>query len=111
MMQMLSLKTGFLAATLAFAAGAAVLGTPSEATAGGCGNLKIAVVKKYCEANGEKSIKKAMKAAQKKAEADGAKIGGKEIKCSSCHEDQKVYKLTSNANDDFNKYMAKHFGK
>lgn len=52
-------------------------------------------VEKACKDGGRKAAKEIMKAAVKKAKA-----AGKDVKCTSCHEDTKAYVLKDNAVDD-----------
>jgi hypothetical protein len=77
--------------------GAAVLGgAPSIAHAAdeACTTTKFhyPVVEKACKEGGRKAVKPIMKAAVQKA-----KDQGKDIKCTSCHEDMKDFKLKDNA--------------
>jgi hypothetical protein len=48
-----------------------------------------------CKSGGRKAAKELMKGAVKKAKA-----AGKDVKCTSCHEDTKDFVLKSNAVDD-----------
>lgn len=57
-------------------------------------------VEKACKDGGRKAAKEVMKGAVKKAKA-----AGKDVKCTSCHEDTKEFKLKSNAVDDLKPYI------
>jgi hypothetical protein len=86
-------------------AGAAALGllSPTAAKAGDdCTTKKFTypAVEKACKSGGQKAAKSLMKAAVKKAKADG-----KEYKCKSCHEDTDSFKLKDNAVDDLKPYI------
>jgi len=97
--------------TLALLSGmalAAALGvfSPSAAHAGdgdgACAATKFnfPAVEKACKEGGRKAAKDLMKAAVKKAKADG-----KDVKCTSCHQDMKGYKLKDNAVADLKPYI------
>lgn len=62
--------------------------------------FEFPAVEKACKDGGRKSAKDLMKAAQKRARADG-----KEYKCNSCHENQKSYKLKDGAVDKLKPYI------
>lgn len=57
-------------------------------------------VAKACKDGGRKAAKDLMKGAVKKAKA-----AGKDVKCTSCHEDAKEFKLKSNAVDDLKPWI------
>ena len=86
-----NLTTWVLASAVAGAAALATL-TPAPAMAGGddCTTKKFAfkAVEKACKSGGRKAAKDLMKAAVKKAKADG-----KDMKCKTCHEDTKTFEL------------------
>jgi hypothetical protein len=63
-------------------------------------NYEIAQVKAACDKGGQDEAKKMMKAL-----TDKAKAAGKEIKCNSCHENLKDYKLTPNGMADLKKML------
>jgi hypothetical protein len=73
--------------------------SPSVAHAGddACTTKKFnyPAVEKACKEGGRKAAKELMKGAVKKAKA-----GGADIKCTSCHEDTKDFKLKDNAVKD-----------
>jgi hypothetical protein len=85
---------------------AAVLGVfaPSVARAGdeACTTKKFnyPAVEKACKEGGRKAAKEVMKGAVKKAKA-----AGKDVKCTSCHEDTKNFKLKDNAVDDLKPFI------
>ena len=87
---------------------AAALGAllPSSAHAGdgdgACAATKFnfPAVEKACKDGGRKAVKTLMKASVKKAKA-----AGKDVKCTSCHEDLKGYKLKDNAVADLKPYI------
>jgi hypothetical protein len=85
---------------------AATLGvfSPSTARAGdeACTTKKFhyAAVEKACKDGGRKAAKEVMKGAVKKAKA-----AGKDVKCTSCHEDTKDFKLKDNAVDDLKPFI------
>jgi hypothetical protein len=58
-------------------------------------NFKFASTRRACEQGGVKQAKAQMKAMVKRAKDDG-----KEMKCSSCHDDTKIYTLKPNAVED-----------
>ena len=58
-------------------------------------SFKFASVRNACNQGGVKQAKSLMKGMVKRAKDDG-----KEMKCSSCHDDTKTYTLKSNAVDD-----------
>jgi len=86
------------------AAGVAGVLSPSVAHAGdeACTTTKFnyPAVKKACQDGGRKAAKELMKGAVKKAKA-----AGKDVKCTSCHEDTKNFKLKSNAVDDLKPWI------
>ena len=86
-----NLTTWVLASAVAGAAALATL-APATAQAGDdkCTTKKFhfKAVEKACESGGRKAAKDVMKAAVKKAKA-----AGKDMKCKSCHEDTKEFKL------------------
>lgn len=91
-----------LAASLAFSG---LLGfAPSIARAGdeACTTKKFhyPAVKKACSEGGRKAAKELMKGAVKKAKA-----AGKDVKCTSCHEDTKEFKLKDNAVEDLKPFI------
>ncbi len=104
-----SLTTGFLAAALGLAAGAAIVASPDVALAGkDCQHSgKIAKVKSLCGSGGFDAVKKAMKKAQKAAKKAG--VAKDKIDCKACHSNTKDYPLTDNAVEDFKKLMESHF--
>ena len=109
MFQTRSLTTGFLVASLGIAAGLAVLGSPTVASAGDCDGVKKPAVVEVCKKGGKDAVKKAMKAAMDQIPAD-KKIDGKKVGCLSCHENQNDYKHKGNADGDFDTLMAPNFG-
>jgi hypothetical protein len=86
--------------------GAASLGifAPSIAHAGdeACTTKKFnyPAVEKACKDGGRKAAKELMKGVVKKAKA-----AGKDVKCTSCHEDTKDFKLKDNAVDDIKPFI------
>lgn len=58
------------------------------------------VVKKACEDGGRGAVKKLMKTAVGKAKA-----AGNDVKCTSCHEDTKDFKLKDNAVKDLKPWI------
>lgn len=97
-----SRTTLVLAASLAFSG---LLGfAPQIARAGdeACTTKKFhyPAVKKACNDGGRKAAKELMKGAVKKAKA-----AGKDVKCTSCHEDTKEFKLKDNAVDDLKPFI------
>ena len=98
-----NLSTLMLASALA-AAGAYGAFSPPLAHAGdkACTTKKFNFkeVEKACKDGGQKAAKKLMKGIVKKAKASG-----KKIKCKSCHDDMKSYKLKDNAVDDMKELM------
>jgi hypothetical protein len=88
-----SLPTTALLSAILAAAALAGVSVPSVAHAGDekctTTDFKIAKVKKACADGGRKAAKELMKTAVKKAK-DG---GNKDVKCTSCHEDTKDFKL------------------
>jgi hypothetical protein len=86
--------------------GSAALGVlvPSVAHAGddACTTTKFhfPAVEKACKDGGRKAAKDVMKAAVHKA-----KDAGKDMKCTSCHEDTKAFKLKDNAVADLKPWM------
>jgi hypothetical protein len=95
--------------TLVFAAAlgaGALLGVlaPATARAGdeACATKKFhyPAVEKACKDGGRKAAKEVMKGAVKKAKA-----AGKDVKCTSCHEDTKDFKLKDNAVDDLKPFI------
>ncbi len=98
-----SLSTmALLSAILASAAFGLV--APSVAHAGdeACTTKKFhyPAVEKACKDGGRKAAKELMKGAVKKAKA-----AGKDVKCTSCHEDTKSFKLKDNAVDDLKPFI------
>jgi hypothetical protein len=76
---------------------------PSVAKAGDdCTTKKFhyPAVEKACKDGGRKAVKEVMKGAVKKAKA-----AGKDVKCTSCHEDTKDFKLKDNAVDDLKPFI------
>lgn len=57
-------------------------------------------VQQACKDGGRKGAKEVMKAAVKKAKA-----GGKDVKCTSCHEDTKEFVLKANAVADLKPWI------
>jgi hypothetical protein len=57
-------------------------------------------VEKACKDGGRKAVKEVMKGAVKKAKA-----AGKDVKCTSCHEDTKDFKLKDNAVKDLKPFI------
>jgi cytochrome c len=57
-------------------------------------------VEKACKDGGRKAAKDVMKAALKKAKA-----AGNDVKCTSCHEDTKAFKLKDNAVKDLKPWI------
>ena len=97
-----SLSPAFLAAAVALAAGLGFV-APQAAEAGDACTTKdfqFPAVKKACESGGRKAAKDLMKQAVKKAKA-----AGKDMKCKSCHEDMKSYKLKDNAAKDLKPWI------
>jgi len=98
-----SVPTLVLAAALSAGATLGVL-TPTIARAGdeACTTKKFhyAPVEKACKEGGRKAAKEVMKGAVKKAKA-----AGKDVKCTSCHEDTKDFKLKDNAVDDLKPFI------
>lgn len=98
-----SVPTLALAAALSAGATLGVL-VPSTAHAGdeACATKKFhyAAVEKACKEGGRKAAKEVMKGAVKKAKA-----AGKDVKCTSCHEDTKDFKLKDNAVDDLKPFI------
>ena len=98
-----SLPTAALLAAI-FAAFALGVGVPSVARAGddACTTKKFhyPAVEKACKDGGRKAAKELMKGAVKKAKA-----AGKDVKCTSCHEDTKEFKLKDNAVDDLKPFI------
>lgn len=98
-----SVPTLVLAAAVSVGATLGVL-TPSTARAGdeACTTKKFhyAAVEKACKDGGRKAAKEVMKGAVKKAKA-----AGKDVKCTSCHEDTKDFKLKDNAVDDLKPFI------
>jgi hypothetical protein len=98
-----SLPTAALLAAI-FAAFALGIGVPSVARAGddACTTKKFhyPAVEKACKDGGRKAAKELMKGAVKKAKA-----AGKDVKCTSCHEDTKEFKLKDNAVNDLKPYI------
>jgi hypothetical protein len=92
-----------LVAAVAFGAGAGVL-SPSVAHAGdeACTTTKFhyPAVEKACKEGGRKAAKEVMKGAVKKAKAAGT-----DLKCTSCHEDMKDFKLKDNAVKDMKPWI------
>jgi len=108
MFQTRSLSTGFLVASLSLAAGLAFLGSPNLAAADGCGDIKASDVQNYCNnKGGVAAVKKQMKAAMDAANKDLPK--DKQLKCTSCHEDQEKYKPKGDASAGFDKSMKSAF--
>jgi hypothetical protein len=70
---------------------------------GACTETKFdfPAIEKACKEGGRKAVKPLMKAAIKRARADG-----KDYKCNSCHEDQKSYKLKDGAVDKLRPYIG-----
>ena len=87
-----SLPTTALLSAILAAAALAGVSVPSVAHAGDdkctTTDFKTAKVKKACADGGRKAAKELMKSAVKKA-----KEGGKDVKCTTCHEDTKEFKL------------------
>src|SRR5262245_40340580 len=99
-----SLPTAALLGAM-FAAFALGIGVPSLAHAGdkdACTTTKFHYpkVEKACKEGGRKAAKEVMKGAVKKAKA-----AGKDVKCTSCHEDAKDFKLKDNAVNDLKPYI------
>ncbi len=98
-----SLPTLMLALAV-LAGGAAAALAPSVAFADGeaCTTKKFhyPVVEKACKENGRKGARGVMKEAVKKARA-----AGKEVKCTSCHEDTKKFVLKDNAVKDLKPWI------
>jgi len=94
--------TALLSAILA--AAALGVGIPSVAHAGdeACTTTKFHYkqVEAACKSGGRKAAKEVMKGAVKKAKA-----AGKDVKCTSCHEDTKEFKLKKNAVDDLKPWL------
>jgi len=110
MFQTRSLTTGFLVASLGIAAGFAVLGHSTTASAdAACDKLKVAEVKAVCAKGGVAAVKKSMKAAMDAANGEGKKIDGKALECKSCHTDQKDYATNGTAEAEFKKNLAGDF--
>jgi hypothetical protein len=88
-----------LAATLGFLRPSSALAGDGD---GACSATKFTypAVEKACKDGGRKAVKEVMKAAVKKAKA-----AGKDVKCTSCHEDMKGYKLKDNAVADLKPYI------
>ncbi len=91
-----------LAAALA---GGAMVGVfaPAVAHAGDdCTATKFhyPAVQSACKSGGRKAAKDLMKTSVKKMKADG-----KDVKCTSCHEDAKEFKLKDNAVKDLKPYI------
>jgi hypothetical protein len=94
-----------LALAVAIMAGAALgVLAPSIAHAGddACTTKKFhyPAVEKACKDGGRKAAKDLMKNAVKKAKA-----AGKDVKCTSCHEDTKDFKLKDNAVADMKPWI------
>jgi hypothetical protein len=94
-----------LALAVAMMAGAALgVLAPSIAHAGddACTTKKFhyPAVEKACKDGGRKAAKDVMKSAVKKAKA-----AGKDMKCTSCHEDTKDFKLKDNAVADMKPWI------
>ena len=106
MFQTRSLTTGFLVASLGIAAGFAVLGSSTSASAGdaACAKLKVAEVKAVCEKGGIAAVKKSMKAA-----TDEATKAGKKHECKDCHSNQTDYATKDNAGKDFESDLKAYF--
>ena len=87
-----------------FAAAALGVAVPSVARAGdeACTTKKFhyPAVEKACKDGGRKAAKEVMKGAVKKAKA-----AGKDVKCTSCHEDTKDFKLKDNAVEDLKPFI------
>jgi hypothetical protein len=98
-----SVPTLILATTIGAAAALGVF-APSVARAGdeACTTKKFnySAVEKACKEGGRKAVKELMKGAVKKAKA-----AGKDVKCTSCHEDTKDFKLKDNAVDDLKPFI------
>jgi len=98
-----SVPTVILATALGAAAVFGVF-APSVARAGdeACTTKKFnyPAVEKACKEGGRKAAKELMKGAVKKAKA-----AGKDVKCTSCHEDTKAFKLKDNAVDDLKPFI------
>jgi hypothetical protein len=94
--------TALLSAILAAAAFGVMV--PSVAHAGdeACTTKKFhyPAVEKACKEGGRKAAKEVMKGAVKKAKA-----AGKDVKCTSCHEDTKDFKLKDNAVNDLKPFI------
>ncbi|HEX4478040.1 MAG TPA: hypothetical protein VH142_23290 [Polyangiaceae bacterium] len=92
-----------LAAALAGGAAVGVF-APAVAHAGddACTATKFhyPAVQNACKSGGRKAAKDLMKASVKKMKADG-----KDVKCTSCHEDAKEFKLKDNAVKDLKPYI------
>jgi len=63
-------------------------------------NSEFAKVKAACAKGGQDEVKKMMKAV-----FDKEKAAGNDVKCNSCHENLKDYKLKPNGKADLKKYM------
>lgn len=98
-----SIPTLVLASAIG-AAGAFGVFAPSVAHAGdeACTTKKFnySAVEKACKEGGRKAAKEVMKGAVKKAKA-----AGKDVKCTSCHEDTKDFKLKDNAVNDLKPFI------
>jgi len=98
-----SLPTTALLSALLAAAAFGVL-VPSVAHAGdeACTTKKFhyPAVEKACKDGGRKAAKEVMKGVVKKAKASG-----KDVKCTSCHEDTKDFKLKDNAVGDLKPFI------
>jgi hypothetical protein len=89
---------------MAVAAGALALPLRATADDGGpctASKFHFASVEKACKEGGRKSAKDVMKAAVKRARADG-----KEYKCNSCHDSQTTYSLKSDAIEKYKPYAG-----
>jgi predicted RecA/RadA family phage recombinase len=104
-------RTSFAPFTFVLLAGVAVaamlaVAVPARADGeadGACTETKFdfPAVEKACKDGGRKAVKPLMKAAIKRARADG-----KDYKCNTCHEDQKSYKLKDGAVDKLRPYIG-----
>jgi hypothetical protein len=95
----------FLLISAVFGGAALSLLTPSIAHAGddACTTTKFhyKAVEKACKDGGRKAAKEVMKGAVRKA-----KDAGKDLKCTSCHEDMKSFKLKDNAVGDLKPWIG-----